>query len=316
MENNYPWQTSRPFNAYSNHMRKRYPQRVQKLSVDAGFTCPNRDGTLSKGGCTFCSNDAFNPSYCRRHESIAVQIEEGIKFHSWRYKHVSQYLVYFQPYSNTYADLDTLKKVYRQALSHPSVIGLVIGTRPDCVDEKKLDYLAQLNEEYHIIVEYGIESCYDKTLALINRGHTFECTANAIEQTRKRNIETGGHIIFGLPGETKQEMLDQAKILSRLPVNSLKFHQLQILDNTPMMQDYLMNKDKYHLFGFEEYTDFIISCLELLNPQIVIERFASEVPPHYNVGKSWGKIRNEQIVQTIESEMLRRNTYQGRLYRP
>lgn len=314
MNNLYPWQTTRPFNAYSNYMRKRFNTRIQKLSIDAGFSCPNRDGKLSKGGCTFCSNDAFNPSYCRRFASITTQIEEGIKFHSWRYKKVDKYLAYFQPYSNTYATLDVLKQKYEEALAHPQIIGLVIGTRPDCVDNEKLDYLAQLNEKYHIVVEYGIESCYNKTLQWINRGHSFECTVKAIEETHKRGLETGGHLIFGFPTETQQDMLQEAEILSSLPIDNLKFHQLQILDNTTMKEDYLQNKGKYQFFSFEQYVDFIISFLERLNPNIIIERFASEVPPRYNIGQSWGKTRNEQIVQRIEQQMTERNTYQGRLF--
>ncbi|MBR1626228.1 MAG: TIGR01212 family radical SAM protein [Bacteroidales bacterium] len=312
----YTWGHNRPFNAYSNYMRKVFSERIQKLSIDAGFTCPNRDGKLSKQGCTFCSNDAFNPSYCRRYESITVQIEEGIKFHSWRYKNVDKYLAYFQPYSNTYASLDVLKARYEEALAHPKIVGLVIGTRPDCVDDEKLDYLAELNEKYHIVVEYGIESCYDATLKWINRGHTFAKTVKAIEETHKRGLETGGHLIFGFPCESRKDMLAEADILSSLPIDNLKFHQLQILDNTPMNEDYLYNKENYKFFSFDEYVEFIISFLERLNPDIIIERFASEVPPRYNIGQSWGSIRNEQIVQKIEQKMISMKTYQGRLYFP
>ena len=335
MTNSHIWGHNRPFNAYSNYMRKLFSERVQKLSIDAGFSCPNRWAeirynqtdfinneeeyknfkTQSSGyGCTFCSNDAFNPSYCRRFSSITTQIEEGIKFHSWRYKHTTKYLAYFQPYSNTFAPLDVLKRKYEEALSHEQIIGLVIGTRPDCVDNEKLDYLAELNETYHIVIEYGIESCYDKTLLAINRGHSFNCTVKAIEESHKRKLEVGGHIIFGFPCETTEDMLNEAEILSSLPIDNLKFHQLQILDNTAMMQDYLKNKAKYKFFSFEEYVDFIIQFLEKLNPRIIIERFASEVPPKYNIGNSWGKIRNEQIVQSIEQEMLKRKTWQGRLF--
>ncbi len=319
---NYSWQTERPFNAYSNYMRKKFSSRVQKLSIDAGFSCPNRDGKLSTGGCSFCSNEAFNPSYCRKFDSITTQIDEGIKFHSWRYKKAGKYLAYFQPYSNTYAPLDVLKERYGEALSHPEIIGLVIGTRPDCVDNEKLDYLQELNQHHHIVIEYGIESCYDKTLQAVNRGHDFACTINAIQQAHKRGLEVGGHLIFGFPTETREQMLKEAEILSSLPIDNLKFHQLQILSNTAMQKDYQSNPDKYHFFEFEQYTDFIIEFLERLNPHIIIERFASEVPPRYNVGKSWNTlqgdtlkpIRNEQIVQTIENKMIALNTYQGRLF--
>ena len=311
----YIWQSDRPFNAYSNYMRKVFSSRVQKLSIDAGFSCPNRDGTLSRGGCTFCSNDAFNPSYCRKVNSITQQIDEGIAFHKWRYEKVTKYLAYFQPYSNTYADLLTLKKRYEEALAHKQIIGLVIGTRPDCIDNEKLDYLAKLNEKYYIVVEFGIESCYNKTLNAINRGHNFECAAKAIEETHKRGLEIGGHLIFGLPHETKDEMLKEADIISSLPINNMKFHQLQILKNTLMEKDYLENPQNYDLFSFEEYKDFIIQFLERLKPNIVVERFASEVPPRYNVCPSWGKIRNQQIVQQIEAQMIKENTYQGRLFK-
>lgn len=310
----YPWQTNRPFNAYSNYMKRKFSQRVQKLSIDAGFTCPNRDGTLSKGGCSFCSNEAFNPSYCRRFSSITTQIEEGIKFHKWRYDKVTNYLAYFQPYSNTYASLEVLKQRYEEALHNPQVIGLVIGTRPDCVDESKLDYLAELNKKYHIVIEFGIESCYDNTLKAINRGHTFQQTCQAIIQSSQRGLEVGGHIIFGFPTESIEQMLAQAEILSSLPINNLKFHQLQILKNTAMEKDYLLHKDKYKFFTFEQYKDFIIRFLERLSPKIIIERFASEVPPRYNAGPCWGKIRNEQIVSQIEQQMILQHTFQGKYF--
>ncbi|MEE1252036.1 MAG: TIGR01212 family radical SAM protein, partial [Bacteroidales bacterium] len=219
---NYPWGHNRPFNAYSNYFKQKFGQRLQKLSIDAGFTCPNRDGKISFHGCSFCDNNAFNPSYCEKNKSIYQQIEEGIEFHAWRYKNVKNYLAYFQAYSNTYAPLDVLKQRYSEALSHPNVIGLVIGTRPDCISDEILDYLTELQKEYHIIVEYGIESCYDKTLKRINRGHSFAQTVEAIEKTASRGITTGGHIIFGLPGESIEMTQNEAKILSSLPLHSVK----------------------------------------------------------------------------------------------
>lgn len=314
-QNIYPWGYGRPFNAYSNHFKKLFGQRVQKLSVDAGFTCPNRDGTLSFGGCTFCDNAAFNPSYCRRFKDIRKQIDEGIEFHAWRYKHVSRYLVYFQAYSNTYAPLEVLKERYNQALSHPAVAGLVIGTRPDCVDEAKLDYLAELNQKHHIIVEYGIESCYDKTLERINRQHDFATTRSAIEQTTSRGLTTGGHIIFSLPGESEEMMLSEADILSKLGLHSLKFHQLLLVKGTKMVKDYEENPKDFDFMSFERYSDFIIRFLERLSPDIVIERFAGEVPPRFQAVNNWNLIRNEQVVSTIEQKMTERKTFQGRLFK-
>lgn len=314
MQQTYPWGHSRPFNAYSNYFRKTFGQRLQKLSIDAGFTCPNRDGTVSFGGCTFCDNAAFNPSYCRRVHTITEQIDEGIAFHSWRYKHVDKYLAYFQAYSNTYASLDKLKRLYGEALSHPRIAGLVIGTRPDCVDEYKLDYLAELSRNYHITVEYGIESCYDKTLKRINRGHDFSLTCKAIGQTRERGITTGGHIIFGLPGESVEMMLAEADILSSLGLNSIKFHQLLLVRDTPMLEDYEQHPDDFVFFSFEQYREFIIDFLERFNPDIVIERFAGEIPPRFQAGPNWDLLRNETLVSKIEQRMKERNTYQGRLY--
>ncbi|MBQ9312843.1 MAG: TIGR01212 family radical SAM protein [Bacteroidales bacterium] len=315
MDNSFVWGHGRPFNAYSNYMKRKYGERIQKLSIDAGFSCPNRDGKISYGGCSFCSNEAFNPSYCRDCHSISQQIEEGIKFHKWRYKKVHKYFAYFQAYSNTYAPLDILKQRYDEALSNENICGLVIGTRPDCIDEEILSYLEELNKYYHIVIEFGIESCYNSTLQAINRGHTFECTKKAIEDSKKHGLCVGGHIIFGLPTETREDMLKQADILSALPLDSIKFHQLQILKNTTMEKDYLQNTEKYHLFSYEEYKDFIISFLENLNPNIVIERFVSEVPPRYNVINTWGTKRNETIVEEIEKQMIKTNTYQGKNYK-
>ena len=311
---NYPWQTDRPFNAYSSYMKRKYSGRVQKLSIDAGLSCPNRDGKISFGGCTFCSNDAFNPSYCRNFKSITEQIEEGIKFHRWRYKKVKKYLAYFQAYSNTYADLDTLKRKYEEALSNENICGLVIGTRPDCLDKEKLKYLYTLSKDWHITVELGIESCYDRTLEAINRGHSFKDTKNALELCKEYSLSTGGHVIFGFPTETREDMLQEANILSQLPLDTVKFHQLQILKGTSMAEDYLKNPKKYNLFTFEEYKDFIIRFLERFNPDIVIERFVSEVPPSYNLLEAWSNKRNESIVEEIEFEMKNRQTYQGKYY--
>ncbi|NVO03277.1 MAG: TIGR01212 family radical SAM protein, partial [Bacteroidetes bacterium] len=210
----YSWGHSRRFNAYANYHQKIFSERIQKLSIDAGFTCPNRDGSIALGGCTYCNNDAFNPSYCEVGKSISQQLTEGIEFHENRYRRASKYLAYFQAYSNTYDSLNSLKKRYEEALSFENVIGLVIGTRPDCIDEEKLDYLQKLNETHHIVIEFGIESCYNHTLERINRGHSFEQSVKAITMAAERNLFTGTHLIFGLPGESRQEMLAEAKIIS------------------------------------------------------------------------------------------------------
>jgi radical SAM protein (TIGR01212 family) len=312
---NYPWNHQRRFNAYAQYFKKTFGERVQKLTIDAGFTCPNRDGSLAKGGCTYCNNDAFNPSYNISSKSIKQQLEEGIEFHQNRYRRANKYLAYFQAYSNTYKPLEELKEIYNQALEVEGIIGLVIGTRSDCIDEEKLEYFARLSEKYYLILEYGIESCYDKTLKEINRAHDFENLVNALELTKKYGIKTGGHIIFGLPGESKEMMLAEAEILSKLPLNNIKFHQLQIVKGTRMALDYKKNPEKFDFFELDEYVSFIVDFVERLNPNFVIERFAGEVPPRFQAGPNWGLIRNDQILQKIEKELERRDSWQSKFYK-
>jgi hypothetical protein len=312
--NNYPWGHERRFNAYSNYFRSIYGARVQKVSIDAGFTCPNRDGSKGTGGCTYCNNDAFNPSYCEPVNPVSQQIAEGIKFHKWRYNEAVSYLAYFQAYSNTYAPVDTLKKLYEEALAYPGVVGLIIGTRPDCIDDEKLEYIKKLSLEHYIAIEYGIESCYNKTLERINRGHSFEDAVRALEKTAALGINQGAHFIFGLPGETRNEMLEQSATISELPIKTVKFHQLQIIKGTRMEEEYKNNTGDFDLFSWEEYLEFFISFLERLNPAIVVERFTGEAPPRFLAGEGWGKKRTDQIVNLIEKRMEELNTWQGRLY--
>jgi uncharacterized protein len=295
-------------------MRRRFGGRVQKVLVDAGSTCPNRDGMKGTGGCTYCDNSAFNPSYCNPAEDLHSQISKGIDFHAVRYRRAEQYLVYFQPYSNTHAPLETLKRLYEQALSFPGVRGLVIGTRPDCIDAQKLDYLQSLAERYYIQVEYGIESCYNRTLARINRGHTFEESRSAIEETARRGIKTCAHMIFGLPGESIPDMLAEAAILSSLPVDSVKFHQLQVVKGTAMEREYRANPGDFVQFDLPGYIGFIIRFTERLSPSIVIERFSGEVPPRFLDQISWGLLRYDEILKQIEKEMEKRDSWQGKDY--
>jgi len=287
---------------------------VQKLSIDAGFTCPNRDGSRGQGGCTYCNNDAFNPSYCDPSKSVEQQIKEGMEFHAWRYKKPAKFLAYFQPYSNTYAGLDELKKIYDQALGFPDIVGLVIGTRPDCIDDEKLEYFSILAKTHYVIIEYGIESCYDKSLKLIKRGHSFAESKQAIERTAAAGIKSGAHLIFGLPGESREEMMEEAKILSDLPLSNIKFHQLQIIKGTLMEKQYKEDPDIFKFFELDEYITFIVDFIEQLNPEFIIERFAGEVPPRFQAGPGWGLIRNEQIVEKVEAELERRDTFQGKKF--
>jgi hypothetical protein len=310
----FPWGHNRRFNAYSNYFRGIYGARVQKVSIDAGFTCPNRDGTKGTGGCTYCNNDAFNPSYCIPAKSVSQQIEEGIQFHKWRYSEAVSYLAYFQAFSNTYAPVGTLKSLYSEALEYPGVIGLIIGTRPDCIDDEKLALLKELSGRYYVAVEYGIESCYNSTLIRINRGHTFEDAVEAVKKTAELGINTGAHFIFGLPGESRQAMLDQASVISGLPLKTVKFHQLQIIKGTRMEMEYQMKPSDFELFSWDEYLMFIISFLERLNPALVVERFTGEAPPRFLTGEGWGKKRSDQIVGLVEKKMEEMNTWQGRLF--
>jgi radical SAM protein (TIGR01212 family) len=310
----YPWHHQKRYNSYSEYFKREFGGRIQKVAIDAGFSCPNRDGTRAYGGCTYCNNDAFNPSYCQPEKSIAQQISEGIEFHQVRYRRAKNYLAYFQAFSNTHAPIDKLRRLYDEALSYPGVIGLVIGTRPDCIDDLKLEYFAGLAEKYYIILEYGIESCYNKTLLRINRHHTFEESVVALEKTSSMGIRTGAHIIFGLPGESREDMLAEAKILSDLPINSLKFHQLQIIKGSQMALEYHQIPDDFNLFTLEEYIDFIIRFIERLNPAFVIERFTGEAPPRFLEVPGWNGLRTDQVTNLIEKQIEMMNTWQGRLY--
>jgi len=310
----YPWGHDRRFNASTDYFRKKYGERVQKVSINAGFTCPNRDGTKSTGGCTYCLNDAFNPSYCQPEKSVTFQISEGIEFHKKRYRRATNYLAYFQAYSNTYAPLEVLREVYEEALAYPGVIGLIIGTRPDCIDEQKLGYLKELAEKYYMAIEYGIETCYDKTLLRINRAHTFADAVSALRLTAEFGINTGAHFIFGLPGETEKDMLGEAEIISELPLTSVKFHQLQIIKGTVIEREFMTNPSDFHLFTWEEYLEFIIRFLEKLTPGIMVERFTGEVPPRFLAVTPWEGLRNDQLSSLIERKMEELDTWQGRLH--
>lgn len=311
----FPWGHSRRFNAYSNYFTKIYGGRLQKVSIDAGFTCPNRDGSSGSGGCTYCNNDAFNPSYCHPSKSISEQLKMGIDFLKHRYHRPVGYLAYFQAYSNTYAPLDKLRVLYNEALSFPGITGLIIGTRPDCIDDEKLDFIKSLSEKHFVAVEYGVESCYDRTLKRINRGHTFADAVNAIEKTVSRKIKTGAHFIFGLPGESYNDMMDQADIISGMRLDTVKFHQLQIIKGTVMEKEYYQNPADFRLFEFTEYVEFFVKFLERLNPAIVVERFSGEAPPDILARQLWGKKRTEQIVRIIENRLEELKTWQGKLYK-
>ena len=301
------------YNSFVGYFKRKYGERLQKIVLDAGFTCPNRDGSVGRGGCTYCDNAAFHPSYSTPGKSIRQQLDEGIEFHKVRYRTTEHYLAYFQAYSNTYAPLERLRQLYEEALSHPQVVGIVIGTRPDCVDEAKLDYLAELAQKHVVIVEYGIESCYDVTLRRINRGHDFETARRAVEMTAERGIDVGVHFILGLPGETRQMMLDACRMINDLPVRSVKFHQLQIVKGTRMEREYAERPEDFERFSLDEYLDFFVDMLERLRPTLSIERFVGEVPPRFVNETPWGLIRNVELLRLLEKRLEDRRTWQGRL---
>lgn len=284
---------------YSHWIREHFPFRVQKISVDAAFSCPNRDGRLSLGGCTFCDNKTFNPSYCDRGKSITQQLEEGKAFFAKKYPEM-KYLAYFQAYSNTYAPLEELKRKYEEALAVDDVVGLVIGTRPDCVSDEALDYLQQLNQRTFLIVEYGIESANDNTLRRINRGHTFDCSRQAIIKAHQRGIITCGHIILGLPGEDEEEMLHQASTISQLPLDILKLHQLQIIKGTPLAKEY--EAHPFHVFSAEEYVNLVIRYVSKLRNDLDLERFVSQSPPNMVIAPKWG-LKNHEFTDLLNKRI-------------
>lgn len=300
------------YNDYGAWMRRQFPFRVQKISIDAGFSCPNRDGHISHGGCTFCNNRTFNPSYCQPSKSITEQITEGKEFFRHKYPDM-KYLAYFQAFSNTYATLDTLQHRYEEALSAEDVVGIVIGTRPDCVSDEILNYLESLNRQTFMIVEYGIESVSDDTLRRVNRGHNFECSRRAIIETHNRGILTGAHIILGLPGESAEDNVRQADIISALPIDILKLHQLQIIRGTQLAAEY--ERQPFNLYTADEYIDLCRRYIERLRPDMVLERFVSQSPKELLVAPKWG-LKNYEFANRFVNYMKRMDSWQGKYAEP
>jgi len=306
----FPWGTSRRYNAYVDQLKSKFGNRVQKVVVHAGFTCPNRDGSKGYGGCIYCNNDTFKPPYCKAEMNISEQVEAGISFLSRRYG-VAEFMVYFQPFSNTYASLEKLQSLYQEVLKHPQVIGLAIGTRPDCIDPQKIDFLEQLAKKYYITLEYGLESPYDKTLRWINRQHDFQSWIDAVQMTADRGIEICTHIILGLPPESKQEMIHAAQILSEYPIQSVKIHHLHVVQNTILAVRY--KKDPFHLFSLPEYIDLVVEFLQHLRPDIMIQRLVGETQPRLLIGPLWG-IRADAVQRRIERTLEEKDVWQGKLW--
>jgi len=310
---NFMWEHNRRFNSYPEYFKAHFGNRVQKLTVDAGFTCPNRDGSKGHGGCTFCNNNAFNPNYCTPVKSITQQLAEGIQFHKMRYRKVDKYIAYFQAYSNTYGPFLQLKKMYQEALDHPGIIGLIVGTRPDCISDELLSYLSRLSEDHYIMIEYGIESCYNTTLLNINRGHSFEDSMRALEMTAKKGIRQGAHFIIGLPGETEQDILAEVEIISKMPINNVKFHHLQIIRDTVMARNFEINPGAFRLFSLDEYLNLMAGIIERLNPEFVVERIAGESHPDYLITPTWG-LRYDEVLRKFEERLEEMDTYQGKKF--
>ena len=298
----------RRYNLFGSYIKKRFGTTVYKVNVDAGFTCPNRDGTIGMLGCIYCNNDSFRPGSCKPTLSISEQINSGIAHIRKRYK-AEKFLVYFQPYTNTYAPVDELERLYREALSRPSVIGLAIGTRPDTVDEEKIALLEALAERYFILIEYGMQSIYDRTLEFINRGHDYSTFLKTLDLTRNRGIFIGAHVIVGFPTETKEEMLLMADEISYIPIDFLKIHQLQVIKDTPL--EIIYRENPFNIFDYEEYLEFITEFIERLSPRIVLQRLFATAPDSILIAPRWGKGRQE-ILRDIEKRPGLRDTHQGK----
>ena len=306
-------ENSRRYKDFTSFIREKFDCRVQKVSINAGFTCPNKDGSKGTGGCTYCNNNTFNPDYCKPIKPIKQQIEEGIEFFSRKYK-AQKYLGYFQAFTNTYAPLSELKIMYEEALSHPDVIGLVIATRPDCINDEVLNYLEELaNKDYFIKLEFGLESTKNETLEKINRCQTYEDAIDAFKRADGRGLHLGAHLILGLPGETKDDMLNHAKRVSKLPIDTLKIHHLQIVRHTMMAVQFKKTPEMFTFMELEEYIDLVVDFIELLNPEIIIERFFSESPARMLIHPKYG-LKNFEVKHLVEKRLEEKNAMQGRLF--
>lgn len=303
------------YNDFPTFLKRFFTGKVQKISINAGFTCPNRDGTVGYGGCTYCNNQTFNPEYCHTEKPVSVQLEEGKRFFAHKYPEM-KYLAYFQAYTNTYGELEMLKRKYEEALAVDDVVGLVIGTRPDCMPDTLLDYLETLAQRTFVLVEYGIESTLDRTLHRINRGHTWQTAVDAVQRTAARGLPVGGHVILGLPGESREDMLGQAADISRLPLDTLKLHQLQLIRGTRMAREYEERPEDFHLFDdVDEYIALVVDYIQRLRPDLVLERFVSQSPKELLLAPDWG-LKNYEFNHRLQKRMKELDAWQGKLYNP
>lgn len=300
----------KPYHDFSEFLSQKFPYKVQKISINAGFTCPNRDGTKGRGGCTYCNNRSFSPGYGKPEKTVPEQLADGIRFFSRKYPEM-KYLAYFQSYTNTYDSTEKLIDLYESALAYSGVTGLIVGTRPDCMPDALLNYFAELNKRTFVLIEYGVESTLNKTLERVNRQHTWEESAEAIRKTAARGIAVGAHLILGLPGETDEEILHHADRISELPLTTVKLHQLQIIRGTAMAKEYRLLPESFRIFSLDEYVDLCVSFAERLNPEICIERFASQSPQTLLIAPDWG-LKNYELAEKVVKRFRERETWQGK----
>jgi radical SAM protein (TIGR01212 family) len=285
---------------------------VQKVSIDAGFTCPNVDGTVATGGCTFCDNRSFSPSRRLPRAGILGQIDQSIKRMRLRYRKCHDYLAYFQPATNTYAPVEKLRTVYEEALSHPEVVGLVVGTRPDCVPNEVLDLLEELaNSGTYVSVEYGMQTIHDRSLDWMNRGHHHDAMVDAVERSRGRGFEIGAHVMLGLPGESHDDMLDTAREIGRLEIDAVKIHNLYCVKNTPLADQ--VASGEVRLMERAEYVQTLVDFIELIPPTTIVDRISGDAPPDYFIGPTWC-LDKPAVKTAVLTEFAHRKTWQGRAW--
>lgn len=300
----------RRYHAWNDAVKIRHGGRVQKVSVAAGFTCPNRDGLLGTGGCSFCNNAGFTPGYLDKRQTIAEQIDTGLRFLQRRYPGTRRHIAYFQSYSNTYGEFERLRACYEEALAHPQIAGLAIGTRPDCLPDTVLDYLATLARRYIVELEIGVESCNDAALARVNRGHDFAASAEAVRRAAERGLEVTAHLMLGLPGESRASMLAGAGRLSALPIRALKLHQLQLVRGTALAREWQRDAAAVPLLDEQAYLGLLADFVERLAPHILLQRLGSEVPPALKLAPHWN-IRLSELAPRLTAELARRGSWQG-----
>lgn len=303
---------TKPYHDFSEFLSQEFPYKVQKITLNAGFTCPNRDGRKGRGGCTYCNNQSFSPGYGKPTKSVSEQLADGINFFAHKYPEM-KYLAYFQSYTNTYEKTENLISLYEEALAYPNVVGLIVGTRPDCMPDELLEYFAELNKSTFVLIEYGVESTLNKTLERVNRQHTWEESVEAIKKTAAKNIPVGAHLILGLPGETEEDILNHATKISELPLTTIKLHQLQIIKGTAMAKEFALLPESFHMFELEEYIDLCVRFAEQLHPDFYIERFGSQSPKELLIAPDWG-VKNYELTAKIIAWFREKKSHQGKLY--